>query len=78
LQTGIIKIEGITTQQDADKILHALHEVWGVRRAEVNVTNGEATFSYDEKAASYQDFEQAVIDTGFQIGQNGHSANGQR
>lgn len=72
MQTGVIKVEGLVTQQDADKVLHALHEVWGIRRAEMNLTNHEATFTYDEKAASYQDFQQAVLDTGFRIDESVH------
>lgn len=67
MQNGMIKVEGLHSQQDADKILHALNEVWGVLRAEVNVTNREAIFSYDKKAASKQDFEAAIIDSGFTI-----------
>lgn len=68
MQTGMIKIAGIHTQQDADKILNALHGVWGVLSAEFNLNNHEAVFSYDEKAASQQDFEATVIDSGFGIG----------
>lgn len=67
MQSGSIKIDGIHSQQDADKVLQALNEVWGVRKAEVNSANGEAVYSYDEKAASQQDFEAAVIDSGFRI-----------
>ncbi|MBP0725743.1 heavy-metal-associated domain-containing protein [Bacillus sp. RG28] len=62
-----LKINGIKNDQDANKILQALHEVWGIREAEVSVVNQTATFSYDEKAASQTDFIQAVKDTGFHI-----------
>ena len=31
MQTGIVKIDGIQSRQDADKVLNALHGVWGVR-----------------------------------------------
>jgi len=67
MQTGIIKIEGIKSQEDADKVLQALNTVWGVLNAEVNVSNQEAVISFDEKAAAKQDFEAAVIDTGFGV-----------
>lgn len=67
MQKGIIKVEGMATQHDADQVLHALYEVWGIWTAEVSLNNNEAVFSFDEKAASYQDFQQAIIDTGFEI-----------
>jgi copper chaperone len=67
MQTGSVKISGNLTSQDAEKVLHALNEVWGVRKAEVNLLEKEAVFSYDEKAASKQDFEQAIMDSGFEI-----------
>ncbi|HYK71961.1 MAG TPA: heavy-metal-associated domain-containing protein [Pseudoneobacillus sp.] len=67
MKTGTIKLEGIQNQQDADKVLHALNEVWGVRQAEVSHVTGEAIFSYDEQAASEQDFEQAILDSGYEV-----------
>jgi copper chaperone len=67
MQSGNIKIVGIHSQLDADKVLQALNEVWGVRNAEVHVSKSEAVFSFDEKAASYQDFEQAIKDSGFDV-----------
>lgn len=65
--TRKILVQGMVGQSDADKVNHAIHEVWGIRRAEVSLDQGEVTFSYDENAASLQDFQQAVIDCGFQI-----------
>jgi copper chaperone len=70
MEKGTIKLEGIRSQQDADKILQAINKVWGVRKAEVNVNSREAVISYDEKAASFQDFEQAIVDTGFDVERN--------
>jgi copper chaperone len=67
MENGMIKVEGLHSQQDADKILNALNDVWGVLQAEVNLNNREAVFSYDEKAASHQDFEAAIIDSGYTI-----------
>ena len=37
MQTGMIKVEGLHSNQDADKVLNALNEVWGVQNAEVNL-----------------------------------------
>ncbi|WP_251550852.1 heavy-metal-associated domain-containing protein [Neobacillus muris] len=67
MQKGSLKVEGMNSQTDANKVLHALNEVWGVREAEVNLSRSEAVFSFNEQAASYQDFEQAIIDLGYQI-----------
>jgi copper chaperone CopZ len=66
LQTGKIKIEGVQTSQDVNKALKVLNEVWGIRDVTLSLT-GEATIQYDEMAASFRDFEQAVIDSGFDI-----------
>ncbi len=62
-----MKIEGIQNNEDVNKILQALHSVWGVREAEVSLENNTATFTFDEKAASRVDFLQAVKDTGYNI-----------
>ncbi|MCM3587578.1 heavy-metal-associated domain-containing protein [Mesobacillus maritimus] len=67
MEKGMMKLDGMRSQEDADKVLHALNEVWGVREAEVNVHSQEALFSFDEKAASLQDFEQAVRDCGYNV-----------
>lgn len=67
MERGKITLQGIRSQEDADKILHALNEVWGVRSAEVNVNSKEAVVNFDEKAASLQDFEQAIIDSGYEL-----------
>ena len=67
MQTGMFKIDGIQFRQDADKVLNALHGVWGVLDAKVNLNNHEAAFRYDEKAASEQDFEAAITEIGFGI-----------
>lgn len=67
LEKESIKIEGIENDEDVNKILQALNTVWGVRDAEVSLGNKTATFTYDEKAASREDFLQAVKDKGYNI-----------
>ncbi|MCY8233047.1 heavy-metal-associated domain-containing protein [Priestia endophytica] len=64
MENGFLKIEGMRDENDVNKVLHALNEVWGVSRVEVSLANRMVTFSYDEKAASQDDFLQAVKDTG--------------
>jgi copper chaperone CopZ len=74
MENGVFVIKDMVNQQDADKVLNALLEVWGIGRAEVNLNKSNAVFSYDERMASYHDFEQAVIDTGYEILQTGRSS----
>lgn len=70
MQTGRIKLEGVQSGQDVKKALKALNEVWGIQDASLSLNTGEATIQYDEKAASFDDFEQAIIDSGFNISGN--------
>ena len=60
-------VEGVQSQEDVQKALKALNEVWGIRDVTLSLDTGEATIQYDENAASFHDFEQAVIDSGFDI-----------
>ncbi|MED1723934.1 molybdopterin-dependent oxidoreductase [Brevibacillus parabrevis] len=39
----------------------------GIRQAEVSLAKGEALVSYDEKAASLIDFQQAIRDLGYEV-----------
>ncbi|KIL79367.1 heavy-metal-associated domain-containing protein [Bacillus badius] len=70
MQRGVIKIKSQLTEQEAEKVSKALESVWGVRRAEVNAASSEASFSYNEEAASYMDFQQAITDLGFEVEPN--------
>ncbi|MBB6444471.1 heavy-metal-associated domain-containing protein [Bacillus benzoevorans] len=49
-----------------EQIIQALHDVWGVRNIKLNHEKGEAMVTFDENAASFIDFEQAVKDCGFE------------
>lgn len=52
---------------DKEQISEALSDVWGVRKIELNPEKREAIVSFDEKAGSLIDFEQAVRDCGFEV-----------
>jgi copper chaperone CopZ len=54
-------------KKDEKIVNEALHDVWGVRNVKLNPETGEAIISYDEDAASFIDFKQAILDTGFEI-----------
>ncbi|MBG9588536.1 heavy-metal-associated domain-containing protein [Cytobacillus firmus] len=54
-------------QTDEEKLSKALYDVWGVRKIKLNSMSGEAVISFDEDAASFMDFEQAIKDCGYNI-----------
>ncbi|MBM7692086.1 copper chaperone CopZ [Peribacillus deserti] len=66
-EQSVIKIHGPLSQKDTDEIVHALNGVWGILRADVNQESGEARIGYDKNAASIQDFQQAIRDSGYDI-----------
>ncbi|GEB31455.1 heavy metal-associated domain-containing protein [Brevibacillus sp. FSL K6-0770] len=67
MHTEKIPVQGMRDEQDAQKVNDALHNVWGIRQAEVSLAKGEALVSYDEKAASLIDFQQAIRDLGYEV-----------
>lgn len=77
MKTGMFQVKGLSSNEDANKILEALHHVWGVRRAEVNENTGNARFSFDDSAASLHDFQQAIIEAGFEVEQGNQTESAQ-
>jgi copper chaperone len=67
MEVKTISLKKLDKEIDGKKISQALHDVWGVRQVEVQVDKGEATVSYDEKAASFIDFQQAIVDIGYEV-----------
>lgn len=67
METYTVVINNMVNQNDASKVLKAIEHVWGLGQAEINLVQKEATLTYDERMASPQDFEQAIIDVGFEI-----------
>ncbi|MFZ3580157.1 heavy-metal-associated domain-containing protein [Virgibacillus sp. DJP39] len=53
-------------KEDESKVSEALHDVWGVRNVKINVQSKEAIISFDENAGSLDDFQQAVMDIGYE------------
>lgn len=53
--------------EDETEIVKALHDVWGIRHVTVNPTMNEVIFSFNEAAGSMEDFQQAVIDLGYEV-----------
>ncbi|WP_062237320.1 heavy-metal-associated domain-containing protein [Fictibacillus sp. FJAT-27399] len=71
METKIIKIKDIVNEQDADKIAHVLQHVWGIGQLDVNIKRGEATISFDKNMASYEDFVQAIHESGYAVEDGG-------
>jgi copper chaperone CopZ len=67
MATRTIVVKGMNDQAAAEKVSGALHEVWGVEQVGIDLAKNEATFSFDELSASVHDFEQAVLEMGFEI-----------
>lgn len=54
-------------KEDEQKVRKALHDVWGIRQVEINTQTNEVMISYNEKSGSLQDFQQAIIDIGYEV-----------
>lgn len=67
MEEAVVTIKNMQNQADADKVLNALLDVWGIGRAEVHLGRNEAVFTYDNRMASLQDFERALLDTGYEV-----------
>lgn len=66
MATQKMVIRGMQQPVDGEKVGHALRQVWGIQEVALNFHAGEVTVKYDENAASPQDFQQAIIDCGFE------------
>jgi copper chaperone len=60
-----ISLKKLDTQEDAKRISEILKDVWGIRNVEIKLDKSEATITFDEKAASIQDFQQAITDSSY-------------
>ncbi|PLS09557.1 heavy-metal-associated domain-containing protein [Neobacillus cucumis] len=67
METRVVTIKNMANQQDANKVLEAIEHVWGNTQAEIDLSKGKAIYSFDENMASGQDFEQAIMDLGYEI-----------
>jgi copper chaperone CopZ len=68
VETKTIRVPGLNDESSAQQVRHALNEVWGIRAIqEVSLARQEVTFQYDEHASSMRDFEQALLESGFEV-----------
>ncbi|MGG1290570.1 heavy-metal-associated domain-containing protein [Bacillus smithii] len=63
--TRMISIPNMT-ESDKDTVSRVLHDVWGVRNIQMNTEKKTVAISFDENAATLEDFRQAMIDNGFE------------
>lgn len=61
----IIKIQGMTCINCADKLDASLRSVNGVEDVSVNHKKGLATITYDESILTNEDLIRAVVDAGY-------------
>jgi len=67
MPTGKMRVKGVQGSGDAKRIQEALRDVWGIREVALREETGEVSFAYNEKAASYDDFKQALTDIGYEV-----------
>lgn len=67
MEEAVVTIKNMQNQTDADKVLSALEHVWGIGRVEVDLQRNKAIFTFDNRMASLQDFERALLDTGYEV-----------
>lgn len=65
----IIKVKGISCEHCQAAVEGALGGIDGVTSAKVNLEGGTADVDYNEARASVKDFEKAVDEAGFEVGQ---------
>lgn len=67
MPTMKFRAPGMQTEADAQRVRHALHEVWGIQDVRVDTDTGDVVFAYDERAGSVEDFLAAVESCGFEV-----------
>ncbi|KEO83785.1 heavy-metal-associated domain-containing protein [Tumebacillus flagellatus] len=77
MATGKFILQGMKGEDDAKRVDETLRGVWGIQDVNLHVEKAEVNFRYDERAASYQDLKQALIDQGFGVVE-GRMSDGQR
>ena len=67
MATRKIEIQGMQSPHDAQQVEDAIRGVWGFQEMSIQPDKAEVTFSYDERAAAYEDFKTAILDRGFGV-----------
>lgn len=67
MTTRKIRIQGMSAPQDVERVEDAIRGVWGIQEVAIQPDKAEVTFSFDERAAKYEDFKTAVLDRGYGV-----------
>lgn len=67
MKEHVFHLGNLDTREDADKITQVMLDVWGIAHAEASAQHKTVSIKYDERMASYEDFEQAVKEAGFKL-----------
>lgn len=67
MEIATIRINGMETEQCADKLARALTEANGVSSATVSLSGNRASVNFDGTATNVDTLKQVVRDTGFEI-----------
>lgn len=67
MQQITFKVGGMTCGHCQRRVQEAIMNVNGVKKATVDLTNGEATVEYDEFQVQPDVFKKAVAEAGYQI-----------
>lgn len=63
-----VTLENLRDASGEEKVRQTLLDVWGIVQVEdVKASTGEVRFTYDERAASFGDFTQALEEVGFPL-----------
>jgi len=67
MTTRKIQIQGMHDAQDVKRVENAIRGVWGFQEVAIQPDKAEVTFSFDDRAAKYEDFKTAVLDRGYGV-----------
>lgn len=67
MTTRKIEIQGMNAPQDVEQVENAIRGVWGFQEVSIQPDKAEVTFSFDERAAKYEDFKTAVQGRGYGV-----------
>ncbi|RFU63913.1 heavy-metal-associated domain-containing protein [Peribacillus glennii] len=67
MEEAVIVIKNMQDQADADRIMSALEDVWGIGRVEVDLSRNRAKLTFDNRMAQLQDFERRLLDNGYEV-----------
>ena len=67
MQTGLLKVTGMTCGSCTSNVTDALKAINGVHDVKVSLSTGEATVQYDERLTSSDQLKSAVKDAGYGV-----------